>query len=539
MAKEKKTKTPRKKKVKSGLGLRVAAAAVYYGIPWLAVFLMVLSGSSGSITGFLPGGLMLYIFGTLQLILACLGNRSKGANIVCIVLSGMLWMCGGIFGIIGGIQGLKYVKEQKEQGAAQSVEKPTETRAKTPTEAPVEIIAESSAENVESAPQSAPTGLLADILSERVCELIVHCRDSQTGEVSTAHANKIGWYYSEVSGKRELYVGLRQEGNAGVFIARYVPEEERVYLEKDEVAEKVYEEWSKEVVEAEKQAKSGKPVMPKLDLYDSIITTRDWKAFKKTATQEELVVLAIGAKYRTSGKQFFTKALISVLGSIASVVIGILSISELDVFFSLAILIGGYGFFSLMASKLAAYSTTYKKCLRLLDKENKDYVEGLFPKGSTFERVMHALVEIGLNFFIFPFQLIMMIISMFIPKAAEWAVAHGAMSDAIVVSIPKGYDIGGLGAIGEYYASQSFSAIWDEHLEEEERRKAEEKRRVVTEGGYARTLNYTGYTVQNGEYVDEYTDDLGNRWVRNEKIGEADTYSREEGDGMEYTPHNR
>ena len=38
--------------------------------------------------------------------------------------------------------------------------------------------------------------------------------------------------------------------------------------------------------------------MEKLDLTDVSIHEKDWKAFKKSATQEELLILGLGVKYK-------------------------------------------------------------------------------------------------------------------------------------------------------------------------------------------------------------------------------------------------
>lgn len=63
-----------------------------------------------------------------------------------------------------------------------------------------------------------------------------------------------------------------------------------------------------------------------------------------------------------------------------------------------------------------------------------------------------------------------------------------------MITIPKGYDIGNLAALGRYYASATFSQAWEEHLDNVEREKL------------AKFSTYE-YTDKNGMRQVAYSDD--------------------------------
>ncbi len=182
--------------------------------------------------------------------------------------------------------------------------------------------------------------------------------------------------------------------------------------------------------------------MEKLDLFDVSIHERDWKSFKKTATQEELLILGIGVKYRIIKSRILTY--LSVLGMILSVVIGLLLIGT-DA--GLIILIGGYLVFAFLATKSIRYNDSFSQIKRRLSKENKAALKSVF-KVSAVAAFFDALFQLIIVYVTIPYQAVMLLIGMIAPNFV-------ISKNGVLIAIPKGYDIGNLGAIGEYYASFS------------------------------------------------------------------------------------
>lgn len=246
---------------------------------------------------------------------------------------------------------------------------------------------------------------------------------------------------------------------------------------------------------------------PHLSLYDSVVHKKDWKKFRRRATQDELTVLAIGSRYRLKGATFYVKSVLSVVGTIASITLGLLYLQ--DTFqFALFVMIGGYLFFNLLASKQLGYADTLRSCNTKLDKEHRDIVKSLFPENILLA-ALRQIVLLCLNIFTIPYQFLLLIIETFIPPARNWAVKHGG-SEGAVITLPKGYDIGNLGALGEYYASASFAGAWEEQLANEER---------------ARTEKFSSYTYTDKYGVTQtaYSDDGKNFYTSTDKLTQVGT----------------
>lgn len=208
----------------------------------------------------------------------------------------------------------------------------------------------------------------------------------------------------------------------------------------------------------------------KINVYDTIVRNKDWKEFRKTATEEELTVLAIGSRYRMHGAQFFIKAAISVIGMIVSVVVGLFSFSAFG-FFSVVILVGGYLFFNLLASKLIGYTDAYSSCCNKISKQSREHINELFHCG-ILQSFLRGLVVFFLGIVTIPYKAILMLIDAVIPAARDWTIAHGSI-DGVVITMPEGYDIGNLKALGDYYASCSFFDAWQKQIEIDEKKKIE------------------------------------------------------------------
>ena len=131
--------------------------------------------------------------------------------------------------------------------------------------------------------------------------------------------------------------------------------------------------------------------------------------------------------------------------------------------FALFILVGGYLFFNLLASKLTGYSATYSSCRSKLSAQSRAFVDSLFAK-NTVQAVFRQIVLILLKIITIPYQFILMVIAIMIPPALNCAIAHGS-SDGAVITLPRGYDIGSLSAPGRYYALFRFSDAWEQHIE--------------------------------------------------------------------------
>lgn len=175
----------------------------------------------------------------------------------------------------------------------------------------------------------------------------------------------------------------------------------------------------------------------KLDLYDASIDEKTWKQFKKTASLDELAVIAIGAKYRVAHGRI--KNLIYALGIVLSIAIfwptGGWSLIA-------------YPVFAFLATKAIRYEDTFGQSYKKLDKDYKQLVDGYFNCGIGW-KILDFVIKVGIFWLTIPYQAILMLIGLFAPNFV-------ISKNGILVSIPKGYDVGALGAIGEYYASFSF-----------------------------------------------------------------------------------
>ncbi len=180
-----------------------------------------------------------------------------------------------------------------------------------------------------------------------------------------------------------------------------------------------------------------------LDLYDASIDEKTWKEFKKTATQEELAVIAIGAKYRVAHSR--VKNILFTFGIILSV-----ALFWPTGGYSLI----GYPVFAFLATKSIRYEDTLSQAYRKLNKEYKELVDGYYNCGVGW-KILDVFIKLGVFYVTIPYQAIMLFIGTFAPNFV-------VSKNGILVSIPKGYDVGNLGAVGAYY--QGFKFI-DEALD--------------------------------------------------------------------------
>ena len=243
-------------------------------------------------------------------------------------------------------------------------------------------------------------------------------------------------------------------------------------------------------------------------LYDTVVHKKDWKRFRKHATQAELAVLAIGSRSRLTGPLFFIKSIVAVAGMILSIVFGLAYTLSEYMQFGIILLVGGYLFFNLLASKQIGYSDTYSSCYGKLSGEYSKMVKELFKEHIALT-ILRQIILIFLRIITIPYQFILMIIETFIPPAANWTVAHGGNAGA-VVTLPKGYNIGNLAALGDYYKSCTFVAAWEQHMEN-------------TEAARLAKFSQYEYTDKYGVRQTAYSDDGKTFYTSTDKLQQVGT----------------
>lgn len=469
-----------------------------FGLVSLVFRVIMGPGASWEIVAFL-----FLVYAVLFFIFTSVGKTRKWGNVVTLIMSIPLLMGGivfGLCGLLGSIFSMQKLDALREEAKTAPENAAADSGVQQDSSA-ASAAAERGAQAQESANGAADTQHTDAPVSTK--QLILD-KDSEAtftfenAEGTSFRFSRLDSFYSDLSGRDTLYAVLERDGAPDeVYIAEYKEEEDELDILPQEYAERLFAEWQKGL-----DTRKDKLV---LDLYDTIVYKSEWKQFRKSATQEELAVIAIGSKYNLSGAKFFVKAGISVIGTILSIVLGIALFSQFGLF-SLFILVGGYLVFNLMASKLVGYSDTYNSCYRKLSKDSRAFVNGLF-RENIAATIFREIVLIALTVFTLPYKFILIIIETLIPSARNWTVAHGGEAGA-VISLPKGFDVGGLGALGEYYASCSFGDALDQHIEECEK---------------ARLAKFSAY-----EYVDShgvtreaYSDDGKTFYSSSDKLTEV------------------
>lgn len=242
--------------------------------------------------------------------------------------------------------------------------------------------------------------------------------------------------------------------------------------------------------------------MEKLDLIDVSIHEKDWKQFKKNAEQAELLILGIGVKYRIITKRLF--AYLSALGIVLSVALGLILISTMaDMSAGLIVLIAGYVIFSFLATKPIRYNDSLSKIKSKLNKENKNALKNVL-KVSAAAAFFDALIRFVVVYITIPYQALMLAIGMVAPNFV-------VSKNGVLVAIPRGYDIGNLTSIGEYYASRSLIDEWEQTTYEKRHRYEATfindmgcEQKVHSPDGklfYGEGENYVGRSEDNGKTI--------------------------------------
>lgn len=366
------------------------------------------------------------------------------------------------------------------------------------------------AENAGESAASASDGTSSATLPPFKAKLLQKSADTvirfENDEGESLELDLVDTVYFKENGPMRLYAVLQKEGEDGVYIAQYDEARDTVFLTDQETAERVLAEWKKEADSPQQngavQRVGGRL---KLDIVDTIVYRSDWKEFRKRASQDELFALAVGSRYQLDGAKPFVKTFLAVVGAILAIVLMVsMEFGQFGIIAGVAVILAC----NLLACKQLGYYHTLNDCRWKLDSEHSQLLKDIFPE-NIFVVILRWLFMVLLTFITLPYQAILMFIEVMIPAARNWTVAHGGNAGA-VISMPKGCDIGGLGAMGAYYASQKFGDVWDQHLQEVEAAKL------------AKFQKYT-YTDQYGMTQEAYSDDGKTFYEGTNKLKEVGT----------------
>lgn len=413
---------------------------------------------------------------------AFLGKKHKWANVVTIVFGAIcaLFLV-GIFSIVGGVKGLKALK--KEKAAAEGVSVPEVEEATVPKEG---AFADTSAasKTLSDYPvdyEHKPT--VSQVLDENNTEnLVLQSENDVTMEFRQLYVNVYG---------DKLYlvaetVDVPEEDGGGIVVFEVDYENDKFFIEQDEqICNAVYNQFQAASAGVNLEKKDVKRSEFVLDLYDTSVDERTWKEFKREASQEELAVIAIGAKYRIAHSRI--KNILYALGIILSIAIfwptGGWSLI-------------GYPIFAFLATKAIRYQDTYGQSYRKLSAEYKSFVDSCY-NSSVWLTIVDGIVQFATFWLTLPYQAIMLLIGTFAPNFA-------ISKNGILVSIPNGYDVGNLGAVGAFYKSFNFI---DETLTNTKSNSTAKSESSSTDNYYKRD-EFT-YTDSNGYTQTVYTDHDG------------------------------
>ena len=371
------------------------------------------------------------------------------------------------------------------------------------------------AENAGESAASASDGTSSATLPPFKAKLLQKSADTvirfENDEGESLELDLVDTVYFKENGPMRLYAVLQKEGEDGVYIAQYDEARDTVFLTDWETAERVLAEWKKEADSPQQNGavqRAGGRL--KLDLYDTIVYRSDWKAFRKRASQDELFALAVGSRYQLDGVKPFVKTFLAVVGVILAIVIMVsMEFGQFGIIAGVAVILAC----NLVVCKQLGYYNTLNDCRWKLDSEHSQLLKDIFPE-NIIVSILRWLFMVLLTFITLPYKFLLFIIETFIPAARNWTVAHGGEAGA-VISMPKGCDIGGLGAMGAYYASQKFGEVWDQHLQEVEAAKL------------AKFKKYT-YINQYGIEREAYSDDGKTFYDATNKLKEVGT-SKDDG----------
>ncbi len=458
MGKEKREK--QKKGSGGGFGLRLAHAVIF---TVLAILFFVLFGVilKTPVLAIILTPICL-LFAIIGYVGAFVGVKQKWANVLllvfcsltCVMPVSIVIVLPGILGATKGINALKAANKPAEEDA--SAAQPEAVDVSAEVAATAAVVGESVASPQVQQPLEKGDAV-AQAISKTLEDFPVDYENKPTVSAALDFGNNENLVLTNEEGltvefaqryitvqNGNLYlltetVGLSEEEGGGAVVFRVDYAADTFYLENDDnISQAVFDEYKTALKNSQTYEKQSiKRSDFKLDLYDTNVDEKTWKQFKKTATQDELTVIAIGAKYRIAHSRI--KNLIYALGIVLSIALfwptGGWSLI-------------GYPVFAFLATKSIRYEDTYSQSYRKLSKENRAFVDGYF-NSNVGLTIVDTIIKIVLFWITIPYQAILLLIGMFAPNFV-------ISKNGILVSIPKGYDVGGLGAVGAYYESFSF-----------------------------------------------------------------------------------
>ena len=328
---------------------------LYSGMSFLEIFLI----------SFLPG-ILIGALGIVLIIGAAAGKKHKWGNVLHIVF-GALTCPGyiGLFALVGGIKGNRYIDERPAEAIIENESVDTvlsEAGAVAAQSVSSELV---KGDSVEEARNRVLTDYPIDYENKPAVSRLLDFDNRENLVLTNEEGLTVEFaqrYITVQNGNLYLLtetVGLSEEEGGGAVVFRVDYAADTFYLENDDnISQAVFDEYKTALKNSQTYEKQSiKRSDFKLDLYDTNVDEKTWKQFKKTATQDELTVIAIGAKYRIAHSRI--KNLIYALGIVLSIALfwptGGWSLI-------------GYPVFAFLATKSIRYEDTYSQSYRKLGK---------------------------------------------------------------------------------------------------------------------------------------------------------------------------
>lgn len=188
--------------------------------------------------------------------------------------------------------------------------------------------------------------------------------------------------------------------------------------------------------------------MTRRDFYDVSVSGKDWKQYRKSASEEDLFLLGIGSKFRMYSTVW--TSFIWMIGMIVSLIVGIVLINSADtgdISDGIIVLCVGYVFFAFLCTKRIRYYDTLSSIEGALSKENRKVLDEILNR-KFFIRFMSALCTLVIYILTIPYQFLMLAVGMIAPKFV-------VSKNGTLITIPKGCDVDDLAGVAAYYSSQS------------------------------------------------------------------------------------
>lgn len=231
----------------------------------------------------------------------------------------------------------------------------------------------------------------------------------------------------------------------------------------------------------------------KLDLHEISIPEKDWNQFKKSAEEDDLLILGVGVKYKLAKSRILS--LICALGLIAAFVAGaiILATSYIftDAFITFFVI---YIIFAFLCTKKIRRESTLSQITKNLNADYRKILNKLFVP-STFIWVLDFISYLIILVLTIPYQIIMFVIGLFCPKFV-------ISKNGVLVAIPKGYGLDQLEVIGNYYEGIS---LFNEYMKVVHNETHKYEIEIINEMGCRQVLhssdNVHFYTDGGAEYI--------------------------------------